>query len=79
MSERTIKYFDDSYAQLIYVEDGIPMRYCCLGPPTDQSGEPALAARIFELTGKRVRFGTWITLQGDPRDGGAEVELIVID
>lgn len=76
MGERAPKYFDDSYAQLVYLEDGVPVQFCSLGAPRSKSEEPALAAQIERLTGKRVRFGTWVAIEGDPRDGGAEVDLL---
>ncbi len=75
----TYKYFDDSFAELVRLEDGVPVQFCCLGGPYSRADEPALAERIFKLTGRRVRFAEWVTLQGDPREGGAEVNLILID
>jgi len=73
-----IRHFDESYAENVSLEDGRPVRYGCLGPPRPDE-EAALAERILVLTGHRVRFGTWIELEGDPRDGGAEVPLICLD
>jgi hypothetical protein len=73
-----LKYFNDSYAEVVSVgEDGVPFQYSSLGPPRDPREEPELAQRIRELTGREVRFGEWIKLDGDPRDGGAEVPLYI--
>jgi hypothetical protein len=71
------KYFDDSYAELVTLRDGVPVRYSSLGLPREPGEVRELAERIRVLTGFSVRFGEWVRVIGDPRDGGAEVPLHV--
>ena len=77
MSTREPKYFDDSYSMLVYLEDGVPVEYGCQGPPFSKREEPGLAAKIEKLTGKRVRFGTWVeSSPWNPRDNESKVDLL---
>ncbi|HVY44438.1 MAG TPA: hypothetical protein VHB21_01115 [Minicystis sp.] len=72
-----LRHFDGSFAEVVTLRDGVPVRYASLAAPPPPEGEPALAARIAALVGVGVRLGEWVELQGDPRDGGAEVPLFV--
>jgi hypothetical protein len=74
-----IRHFDESWCDGVTLRDGKPVQYWSLAKPRSKEEEPALAERIFALTGFRVRFGEWVEVMGDPRDGGAEVELFVVE
>jgi hypothetical protein len=76
MTKFEIMRFDGSWTEAVRVEDGVPVSYGSLAPPPPKSEEPTLAARIEKLTGKRVRFDTWVEIHGDPRDGAADVKLL---
>jgi hypothetical protein len=74
------KYFDDGYAELVQLEDGVPTRYCSLARRSRQD-EAALGKRIEALTGFVVRFGEWEQLEPVGRDfeSASEVALFVVE
>lgn len=75
---RELKYFDESYTELVVTISGKPVQYCSVARRTG-ADETMLRAKIERLTGFRVSFGEWRQFEPVGRDfeSSSEVELVV--